>query len=79
MTVTIHYFAMLRDAARRDCEPATTNALTPGALYAELAQTHGFTTPVKNLRVAVNGAFVAMDTPLRDGDDVAFIPPAAGG
>jgi MoaD family protein len=79
MTVTIHYFAMLRDEAGRDSETRTTKAATPGALYAELVQAYRFTMPVGNLRVAVNGAFVAMDGPLHDGDEVTFIPPVAGG
>lgn len=79
MTVTVHYFAMLREEVGRDREPATTNAATPAALYAELAQTYGFTIPVEKLCVAVNGAFAAMDTPLGDGDHVTFIPPVAGG
>lgn len=75
MKVTIHYFAMLRDEARRDSEVRTTNALTPRELYAEL----GFTMPVRNLRAAINDAFVGMDTPLKDGDEVTFVPPVAGG
>jgi len=64
MKVTIHYFAMLREEARRDSEVRTTTATTPRQLYAEL----GFSMPVTNLRAAVNDAFVAMDTPLNDGD-----------
>ena len=79
MTVTVHYFAMLRDAARSDSETRTTSVTTPGALYAELAHAHGFTMPAGNLRVAVNDTFVAMDTALREGDEVTFIPPVAGG
>ena len=31
------------------------------------------------LRVAVNGAFVADETVLQDGDEVALIPPVQGG
>jgi molybdopterin converting factor small subunit len=75
MKVTIHYFAMLREEARRDSEVRTTTATTPRQLYAEL----GFSMPVTNLRAAVNDAFVAMDTPLNDGDEITFIPPVAGG
>jgi molybdopterin converting factor small subunit len=75
MTVTVHYFAMLREQARRDSETRVTNAGTPRELYTEL----GFTLPAGNLRVAINDAFVAMDARLNDGDEVTFIPPVAGG
>ena len=30
------------------------------------------------LRVAINEAFAEWDTPVHDGDEVAFIPPVAG-
>ena len=79
MKIIIHYFAMLREEARRDEETRETNATTVAALYAELTTAYGFTMPVANLRAAVNAAFVAMDTPLKDGDEVTFIPPVAGG
>ena len=79
MNVTIRYFAMLREQARRDAETRPTNAATVAALYAELAQAYSFTVPVTALRAAVNSAFVALDTGLRDGDEVTFIPPVAGG
>jgi molybdopterin converting factor small subunit len=79
MKVTVHYYAMLREQARRDSEQRETNADSAARLYAELARLHGFTMPVANLRVAVNGAIVGMDAMLRDGDDVTFIPPVAGG
>jgi molybdopterin synthase sulfur carrier subunit len=31
------------------------------------------------LRVAVNQAFASADTPLADGDELAFLPPISGG
>ena len=31
------------------------------------------------LRVAINQAFAAADTPLADGDELAFLPPISGG
>ena len=30
-------------------------------------------------RFAVNGEYAAADTPLHDGDEVAFLPPMSGG
>lgn len=79
MTIRVCYFAMLREQARRDEETRETGATTVAALYAELAKAYQFTMPAQSLRSAVNGAFVAMNTTLHDGDEVTFIPPVAGG
>ena len=79
MTIKICYFAMLREQAHCDEETRQTSAATVAALYAELARAYQFSMPVESLRAAVNGAFVAMNTALRDGDEVTFIPPVAGG
>ncbi|MEE7546298.1 MoaD/ThiS family protein, partial [Xanthomonas sp. Kuri4-1] len=35
--------------------------------------------PQARLRVAVDGAFARWDEALRDGSEVAFIPPVSGG
>ena len=35
--------------------------------------------PRERLRVAVDGAFAQWTDPLRDGCEVAFIPPVSGG
>jgi molybdopterin converting factor subunit 1 len=75
----LQYYALLREEAGRQSETVETAAATPAALYAELAQRHGFRLPASQLRVAVNAAFSDWDRPLRDGDEVVFIPPVAGG
>lgn len=77
--VTLHYFALLREQRGQSSESLTTNAATAGELYHELAQRHGFTLPLVNVRVAINGEFAAWDTALRAGDELVFIPPVAGG
>ncbi len=79
MTIRVCYFAMLREQAQRDQETRQTDTTTVAALYAELAQAYRFTLPVTSLRAAVNSAFVATDSPLKDGDEVTFVPPVAGG
>ncbi len=33
----------------------------------------------EGIRVAINQAFAAADTPLADGDELAFLPPISGG
>ena len=78
MSITVLYFASLRDAAGRDSEQLPLPDSLRG-LYDELRARHRFTLPAERLRVAVDGAFAAWDTPLRDGSEVAFIPPVSGG
>ena len=79
MTIKILYYAILCEQAGRAEESRPTNAATVGELYAELAHAYPFTLPLKSLRAAVNGAFVAMNTGLHNNDEVTFIPPVAGG
>ncbi len=79
MTLTVQYFAILREQRGLGQESLETVAATPDALYAELRARHGFTLPGDRIRAAVNDTFVAGDTPLRAGDRVVFIPPVAGG
>lgn len=77
--VVVQYFAILREQRGVAEESLATAAATPAALYEELRARHGFSLPGERVRAAVNDAFVAGDTPLRDGDRVVFIPPVAGG
>lgn len=78
-SVTVQYFALLREQARRSEETVTTAAADPAGLFAELRARHGFTLAPDRLKVAVNDEFAAWDTALREGDRVVFIPPVAGG
>ncbi len=78
-TVEITYYAMLKEQRGRASETVQTDAGDFNALYEELRATHGFRYPRERLKVARNDEFVSWDTPVRDGDRVAFIPPVAGG
>jgi len=78
-TVTVLYFASLRDAAGMEQEICETDAADLAALYAHIAARHGFALPQSRLRVAVDGAFAHWDAPLCEGSTVAFIPPVSGG
>ncbi len=79
MQVTVLYFASLRDSAGVASERVETAADDLRALYAGLQARHGFVLPVDRLRVAVDGAFAHWGDRLRDGAEVAFIPPVSGG
>ncbi len=77
--VSIQYFAILREQRGLSDEKLATTAATPAALYDELRARHGFALPGDRVRAAVNDAFVASTSELRDGDRIVFIPPVAGG
>lgn len=79
MKLHIQYFALLREQRGLTEESLVTNAATPTALYEELRARHAFSLPADRVRAAVNGAFVAADAALKDGDHLVFIPPVAGG
>lgn len=79
LNLTIRYFAILREQRGLSEERLVTAATTPATLYDELRVRHGFTLPADRVRAAVEGEFVANDTPLREGQTIVFIPPVAGG
>ena len=79
MNLDIRYYALMREQAGRSGEKIDTSAATPADLYAELCARHGFTLPMQQLKVAVNGEFSAWSHALAPGDAVVFIPPVAGG
>ncbi|HEX6832790.1 MAG TPA: molybdopterin converting factor subunit 1 [Rudaea sp.] len=79
MTFRVLYFASLRDQAGRDGEEIEAGETDARALYAALQKKHGFRLGEASLRVAINGAFASWDRALRDGDEIAFLPPVSGG
>ena len=79
ITLSVQYFAILREQRGLTREQLATSATTPTALYEELRAKHPFTLPADRVRAAVNGEFVAASASLKDGDEVVFIPPVAGG
>jgi molybdopterin synthase sulfur carrier subunit len=78
VTVTVLYFASLRDAAGCDREQVP-RPQSLRALYEALRTRHGFALPQARVRVAVDGAFAAWDDDIDDGAEIAFIPPVSGG
>jgi len=76
---TVLYFASLRDAAGKGSERVESGAADLRGLYEELRGRHGFVMPVARLRVAVDGEFADWTDPLREGSEIAFIPPVSGG
>ena len=78
-SVTVRYFAILREQRGLVSEQLSTSAATPLALYRELRARHNFTLPADRVRAAIDGEFVKPDATLREGANVVFIPPVAGG
>lgn len=76
--VNVLYFASLRDAAGVASETVDLDG-DLRTLYAALRERHGFVLPIERLRVAVDGTFARWDDLVRDGSEVAFIPPVSGG
>jgi len=79
MSLTVLYFASLRDAAGVASESVDTDSADLRGLYQSLRERHGFALPAERLRVAVDGAFARWDDAPRTGSEVAFIPPVSGG
>lgn len=80
-TITVLYFAHLADRTGvRDERVEMTDGGTVVDLKAALKARHTkLLDALDSCRVAVNEEFAGVDTPLRDGQTVAFIPPVSGG
>ena len=75
----VQYFALFREQSGTSRETVRTTARTPAELYEELRARHAFKLAPTQLKVAINTEFRDWQTPLANGDHVAFIPPVAGG
>jgi molybdopterin converting factor subunit 1 len=81
MKVTVKMFASFREytgtsQSTVELEPGT----TVGALWSNLVEAHPRLEPLsKSAAFALNGRYSHPDTPLSDGDTVAFLPPVSGG
>jgi molybdopterin converting factor subunit 1 len=80
MPVQILYFAGARDAAGTSRETLARAPATVGELRRALAQAHPRLAAVlERSRIAVDQEFAEDAAPLRDGAEVAIVPPVAGG
>ena len=82
MPISVHLFASLAEAAGTRCldldtvpAPTTAGALAEAvfARFPDLASMR------ESVIVAVNAEYVTADFPVREGDEVALIPPVSGG
>lgn len=83
--VKVLYFARLREALGKASEDIAlpTSISKVGELRGLLVSRGGVWSevlaPTTRVRVAVNQAMADGETPVRDGDEVAFFPPVTGG
>lgn len=78
MSVTVLYFASLRDASGVPSEVLARPA-SLDALYEQLRSRYAFPLVREKVRVAVDGAFCEWTAAVADGAEIAFIPPVSGG
>jgi molybdopterin converting factor subunit 1 len=81
MNITIRYFARFREVAGRSSEAFS---LEDGATVAQagqilLARYPDLAELLPRSIYAVNRQYVPADTPLREGDELVFVPPMGGG
>ena len=80
MSVRVLAFAGARDAIGQGELLLDSPSTTARALLDRLCLEHPALAPYQSsVRLAINGAYAAWDDPIHDGDEVAIIPPVAGG
>ncbi|HHO0937311.1 TPA: molybdopterin synthase sulfur carrier subunit [Aeromonas hydrophila] len=80
--IKVLFFAQVRELAACDelslpCDYASAEQLR--SALSERGDKWALALEVGKLLVAVNQTLVPLDTPLHDGDEVAFFPPVTGG
>jgi MoaE-MoaD fusion protein len=81
MRVRIRLFASLREAVgRSEVELDLPDGATAEEAWERLAAEHaGLAARRARLTAAVNRTYAPFDTPLREGDELVFVPPVSGG
>ncbi len=81
MRVTLRHFALIRETiGQKTEEREITSGETIGDLFDRIAAEHPRLVPLKrSVMMMANEAYVPPDYALRDGDEIAFIPPVSGG
>ena len=81
MRVRVRLFASLREAASRSESPLELpeGSTAEAAWQALVSELPDLARRRPSLAVAVNRVYAGFETMLREGDEVAFIPPVSGG
>jgi molybdopterin synthase sulfur carrier subunit len=82
MRVKVRLFAQLRDLAGGgdlDCTVEAPAPLVQDVWRAVVRDHPALASFTRAMSTAVNLEYARLDTPVRDGDEVAFLPPVSGG
>jgi molybdopterin converting factor subunit 1 len=83
MRVKVRLFAQLRDLAGSgdlDCDVEDANAVQVQDVWRAVVRDHpALASFTRAMSTAVNLEYARLDSPVRDGDEVAFLPPVSGG
>ena len=79
--VRLLFFAVLRDiTGKSETEVSLPDGTKAADVWASLRREHrALSSYSKPPMIAINEDYAAPDTQLRDGDELVFIPPVAGG
>jgi molybdopterin converting factor subunit 1 len=81
--ISIKYFANLREVAGKESEELTaSDGMKLEDLCNQLANSQSQIVEMvrqKNVMVAINQEMANMDSEIKDGDEIAFLPPFSGG
>ncbi|CAH2713996.1 Molybdopterin synthase sulfur carrier subunit [Neobacillus rhizosphaerae] len=72
------FFAHLRDAVGEEFLTVNASGKTVAELKAELSAKYNLP-KMETIMTAINEEFASHDEVIRDGDEIAFIPPVSGG
>lgn len=78
-TITIEYYAILREQRGCQSETIKTGAATAADLYKQIREKYSLSLDQNTLKVAINHEFRDWTSTLTDNDTLVFIPPVAGG
>jgi len=78
-TLTLDYYAILRERVGVASETFATSAPDLASLWEDVRARHALPFDRAAFRAARNDEFAPWDTALADGDRVAFLPPVSGG
>ena len=79
MKVKARYFALFREQAGCESESIEWQGGTPAELFALATTLHASLNIQTAALVAVNDEMAEWETVLKDGDEILFFPPVAGG
>ncbi|MBC7712823.1 MAG: molybdopterin converting factor subunit 1 [Rhizobacter sp.] len=78
-SISVQYFALLREEAGVERENLSVPFKTYGELYSHLQEKHNFKLSVDMIQVAVDDEFAQLHHEIAEGARIVFIPPVAGG